>query len=93
MGVYAPGAPPVFPCRAERRVVILVSSILLSGHFPVPALFWRAAGEVDLGFGAGMAGLGCIILRGPGSGKGTVAHKGSPPLLSGGELGSWSRVA
>ena len=31
--------------------------------------------------------------RGPGPGEIAVAHKGDPPLLSGGELGGWSRGA
>ena len=42
--------------------------------------------------GAGVAGLGFVLPRGPGSGEGAVAHKGSPPLLSSVELGGWSRV-
>ena len=54
---------------------------------------WMTEGDVSLCFGAGVAGLGFALLRGPGSGEGTVAHKGSPPLLSGVELGGWSRGA
>ena len=58
-----------------------------------PVFCWKAEGDVSLGFGAGMAGLGFVLPRGPGSGEGAVAHKGSPPLLSGVELGGWSRGA
>ena len=61
--------------------------------FLVPVLCWKAEGDVSPGFGAGVAGLGFVLPRGPGSGEGAVAHKGSPPLLSGVELGGWSRGA
>ena len=61
--------------------------------FLVPVFCWKAEGDVSLGFGAGVAGLGFVLPRGPGSGEGAVAHKGSPPLLSGVELGGWSRGA
>ena len=53
---------------------------------------WETEGDVSLGFGAGVAGLGFVLPRGPGSGESAVAHKGSPPLLSDVELGEWSRV-
>ena len=59
--------------------------------FSDPA-FWREGrGQVSPSFGAGLAGLSFVLPRGPGSGEG--AHKGSPPFLSGGELGSWNRGA
>ena len=61
--------------------------------FLVPIFCWKAEGDVSLGFGAGVAGLGFVLPRGPGSGEGAVANKGSPPLLSGVELGGWSRSA
>ena len=61
--------------------------------FLVPIFCWKAEGDVSLGFGAGVAGLGFVLPRGPGSGESAVAHKGSPPLLSGVELGGWSRGA
>ena len=61
--------------------------------FLVPVFCLKAEGDVSLGFGAGVAGLGFVLPRGPGSGEGAVAHKGSPPLLSGAELGGWSRGA
>ena len=54
---------------------------------------WKAEGDVSPGFCAGVAGLGCVLPRGPGSGESAVAHKGSPLLLSGVELGGWSRGA
>ena len=59
--------------------------------FPVPLFCWKAEGEVSLSLSACLTGLGCVLPRGPGSGEGAVAHKGSPPLLSGVELGGWSR--
>ena len=61
--------------------------------FLVPLFCWKAEGDVSLDFGAGVAGLGFVLPRGPGSGEGAVAHKGSPRLLSGVELGGWSRGA
>ena len=39
-------------------------------------------GDVSLGFGAGVAGLGFVLPRGPGSGESAVAHKGSGLPLS-----------
>ena len=57
-------------------------------HFSSPYILLE---DVGLGFGAGVAGLGFVLHRGPGSGKSAVAHKGSPPLLNGGKLGGWSR--
>ena len=61
--------------------------------FLVPVFCWKAEGDVGLVFGAGVAGLGCVLPRDPGSGESAVAHKGSPPLLSGVELEGWSRRA
>ena len=40
-----------------------------------------------------MAGLGFALPRGPGSSESAVAHKDIKPLLSGVELGGWSRGA
>ena len=60
--------------------------------FLAPGFFWRAEGEVGFSFGAGLAGLGCVLPRSLRSSEGVVAHEGNPPLLSGGELGGWSRV-
>ena len=60
------------------------------------SFFWSlyyAEGDVSAGFCAGVAGLGCVPPRGPGSGESAVAHKGSLPLLSGVERGGWSRGA
>ena len=54
---------------------------------------WKAEGDVSLGFGAGSAGLGCVLPRGPGSGERAVTHAGNPPVLSSGEFGGWSRGA
>ena len=51
--------------------------------FLVPVFCWKAEGDVSLGFGAGVAGLGFVLPRGPASGEGAVAYKGSLPLLSG----------
>ena len=70
----------------------MIYSALVS-FFLVPVFCWKAEGDVSPGFGAGVAGLGFVLPRGPGSGEGAVAHKGSPPLLSGVELGGWSRGA
>ena len=55
-------------------------------------LFWKAEGGVSPGFGTGLAGLSFVLPRGPGSGESAVAHKGSPPHLSGGELGVGAEV-
>ena len=49
--------------------------------FLVPLLFWKGGGDVSLGFGAAVAGLGCILPRGPGSGEGVATHESSQPLL------------
>ena len=59
----------------------------------VPVFCWKAEGDVGLGFGAGVAGLGCVLPRGPGSGESAVAHRGGLKLLSGGELGGKNRGA
>ena len=50
--------------------------------FLVPLFCWKAEGDASLGFGAGVAALGFVLPRGPGSGESAVAHKGSPPPLS-----------
>jgi hypothetical protein len=44
--------------------------------FLVPVFCWKAEGDVSPGFGAGVAGLGIVLPRGPGSGESAVAHKG-----------------
>ena len=89
VGVCASVAPPALGCRLGCVRDIFRSRVI----FLVPIFCWRAEGDVSLGFGAGVAGLGFVLPRGPGSGKGAVAHKGSSPLLSGVELGGWSRGA
>ena len=89
VGVCASVAPPAFGCRLGSVHDIFRSRVI----FLVPIFCWKAEGDVSPGFGAGVAGLGFVLPRGPGSGKGAVAHKGSPPLLSGVELGGWSRGA
>ena len=62
----------------------MIHSALVS-FFLVPVISWKAEGDVGLGFGAGVAGLGFVLPRGPGSGESA--------LLSGVELGGWSRGA
>ena len=59
----------------------MIYSALVS-FFLVPVFCWKAKGDVSLGFGAGVAGLGCVLPRGPGSGERAFAYQGSPPLLS-----------
>ena len=44
--------------------------------FLVPIFFWKAEGDVSLGFGAGVAGLGFVLPRGPGSGDRRPSIKG-----------------
>ena len=79
---------PAFTCAPANA-----TPVLRDDRTPVPVFSWKAEGDVSLGFGAGVAGLGFVLPRGPGSGEGAVAHKGSPPLLSGVELGGCSRGA
>ena len=69
--------------------VALRSCVIFLG----PIFCWKAKGDVSPGFGAGVAGLGCVLPRGPGSGVRVVAHKGSSPHPSGVELGGLSRGA
>ena len=49
--------------------------------FLVPVFCWKAEGDVSLGSGAGVAGLGCVLPRGPGSGESAVAHNGAISTL------------
>ena len=59
--------------------------------FLVPVFCWKAEGDVSPGFGAGVAGLGFVLPRGPGSGEGAVAHKGSAPVQNNDGWGTVSR--
>ena len=83
--------PPNEPFNvAEHRLRYLILWPGSSGTAPwlsVSIIPDGRSGQVSL------AGLGCVLPRGPGSGEGAIAHEGSPPLLSGGELGDWSRGA
>ena len=59
----------------------MIYSALVS-FFLVPVFCWKAEGDVSPSFGAGVAGLGCVLPRGPGSGESAVAHIGSPSRKS-----------
>ena len=60
VGVCASVAPPAFGCRLGCVRDIFRSRVI----FLVPIFCWKAEGDVSLGFGAGVAGLGCVLPRG-----------------------------
>ena len=63
VGVCASVAPLAFGCRLRW----VNNKFRFRVIFLVPMSYWKAEGDVSPGFGAGVAGLGCVLPCGPGS--------------------------